>query len=665
MSHQLSLDQPSTVAAMADSEAGWEQFRSDLRVSRMTIYQEMPRFQFQIPIRSQAPKYTRGSGPPPPRISLRPIHDSNAFIIDKVVLPHGPFLSDDNTRQRRCYYIIGWPDLPAARPVVDASKILDYVSPRTLEEWEYQDALHRGEEREKEREDQERAEAKGKAVVTRAPGAGVRPGARRKPGRPRKAMMVAQTSPEPGLNSEQEEMLQRRMSGPSLSTPQKSRLAQLVAEEEILKDLEEADEDTQSAIHRQPGSDSLDERVLDGDVNTGVLEDLDLLRLSSAVLGRSGGESSRASSPRPAPINPPSSLARTADDMATREASLSTFHRPVAKDRNNQSSSASPSRSSQVPVRRLISTTPVPLPSYLKAMKQRPSMPNSLAKTVVSSTDPSLPVGYGQALASASTPTTSQPCQTKGRGSSHSVNHSPSHENGFTPIGGTFPRPPKRSAEESPASADVSARVKFKKDKKKKHVGLTHAQPEPSVEMEVSGDAPLDLVQGEQDYVVKRLEGDYVLDGVHWFKVRWEGEWPEGQNPTWEPQENIAGKLVKEYLKRKATREANQLARPTPSKNSNTKQSKSKRTSSLADWAKGYSSVAEAFEGHAELNATNDAMLDMGHGGEGVLDADNSHDELLVVDTESEMAAGERKRTMDAQIAAQFASMARGAPRHF
>ncbi|KAL1868911.1 hypothetical protein Daus18300_005747 [Diaporthe australafricana] len=661
MSHQLSLDQPSAVEATADPEAGWEQFRSDLRVSRMAISKENPIIQFQIPIRSQPPKYTRGSGPPPPRISLRLVHDSNAFIIDKAVLPQGPFLSDDSTRQRRCYYIIGWPDLPAARPVVDASKILDYVSPRTLEDWEYQDALRRVKEREEESEEQERADAKGKAVIRRGPGAGVQLGARRKPGRPRRAMMVAQSSPEPELNSEQEEMLQRRMSGPSLSTPQKSRLAQLVAEEEILEDPEEADEDAQSAIHRQLESDSLDEVVFDGDVNMGVLEDLDLLRLSSAVPGISGGESSRASSAKPASSNPPSSLARTAADMATHDGSGSTFQRPPAKDRSNQSNSASASRSSQVPVRPLnISTTPVPLPSYLKAMKQRPSMPNSLAKTVVSSSSPTLPGGYGQALAS--TPTISQPCPTKGEGSSLSVDRSLSHENGFTPIGGTFPRPPKRPAEEFPPFAGVPARAKLKKGKKKKQVELPHAQPGISAETEASGDQELDLVQGKQDYVVKRLEGDYILDGVHWFKVRWEGEWPESQNPTWEPKENIAGKLVKEYLKRKARREANQLV----SKNSNNKKSKSRRTSSLADWAKGYSSVAEAFEGHAGLNATNDAMLGMGHGEDGALDADDDgHDELLVVDAESEVAVRERKRTMDAQIAAQFASIARGAPRHF
>ncbi|KAJ3479200.1 hypothetical protein NLG97_g8384 [Lecanicillium saksenae] len=34
---------------------------------------------------------------------------------------------------------------------------------------------------------------------------------------------------------------------------------------------------------------------------------------------------------------------------------------------------------------------------------------------------------------------------------------------------------------------------------------------------------------------------------VRYFKVRWEGDWPPEQNPTWEPEENIPDDLVREF----------------------------------------------------------------------------------------------------------------------
>lgn len=635
-----------SAAAMEDFEAGWERFRADVRGSLEIVdtKQEKPKLQFHIPIRPQFPKYRPGNGPAPPRITLRPVHDSDAFIVDKVVLPRGHFHPSDKSRQRRCYYIVGWPDLPAARPVVDASKILDYVSPRTLENWEYEDALRREEEHDKAKEAKEREAAEGKEV-TAPVGGGLLPGAKRRPGRPPRAMMmVAEPTPEPELNSEQEELIHKRMRGPSLSTPQKSRPAQLVAEEEeMLEELEGVSENAGLAIHRQLELPSEDGGVSDGDVNTGVVEDLDSLRLSSAVPGRSSGESSRASSARPALSNPPNSLAKTAAGVAAHRAAAPILPPLIRQARDGNSSS--PSRSSKVPARPQVSTTPIPLPShYTQAMKQR--IPKS--HTTIPSTDTQL---RGGSVSTQSHQVHSQ--------RSSSTNPPPSHTNGFTPIGGTFPRPPKRQAEDSPVSADAPAKSKSKKSKKKQ-AGLTSADAEVPAEAAGSSDPVLDLVQGEQEYVVKRLEADKVQDGVHYFRVRWEGNWRDDENPTWEPRENISGKLVKEYLKRKAKRGANRPDNP-----KSKKQAKMKQTNLLADWAKGCSSVADAFEGQAELNATNDMMLEPGNALDGDADADDGPDELLVIDEENETAATERRKAMEAQIVAQFASMARAAPQRF
>lgn len=624
---------------MEDLEAGWERFRSDIRGSLEVVNtkQEKPILQFHIPIRPRLPKYRPGSGPAPPRINLRPVHDSDAFIVDKVVLPRGPFHPSDHIRQRRCYYIVGWPDLPAARPVVDASKILDYVSPRTLEDWEYQDALRREEERDKARAAKEREVVEGKEGATSVDG-GPLPGARRRPGRPPRAMMmmVAEPTPEPELNSEQAEIIHKRMRGPSLSTPQKSRVAQLVAEEEMLEELEGVSENTDLGISRQTELSSEGGGTSGGDVNKGVVEDLDLLRLSSAVPGRSSGKSSPASSARPGFASSPGSLAKPAASVAVHRATEPAVP-PLARQAEDRNSS-SPSRSSKVPTRPQVSTTPIPLPSYYsQALKQR--IPKS--HVAVPSTDTGL--GRGPA----STPAD----QVHSRRSS-SANPPPSHTNGFTPIGGTFSRPPKRPAEDSPVSAETPVKTKSNKSKNKQ-AKLAAA------ETAGSPDPILDLVQGEQEYVVKRLEADTVLDGVHYFQVRWEGNWRDDENPTWEPRENIPEKLVKEYLKRKAKRGPNRPDRP-----KSKKPAKAKQTNLLADWAKGCSSVADAFGGEAELNATSDTMLGQGNALGRDADADDGPDELLVID-ENETAATERRKAVEAQIVAQFASMARAAPQRF
>lgn len=607
---------------MADSEAGWERFRADIRESRVIVdvKQEKPKLQFHIPIRPNAPKYRLGSGPPPPRPNLRLVHDSNAFIVDKVVLPRGPFHPNSNTRQRRCYYIIGWPDLPAARPVVDASKILDYVSPRTLEDWEYQDALRREEEREKAKESEEaeeRALAIGKAVATPV-GVATQPGAKRRPGRPPKArMMVAEPPPEPELNSEQEEMIHKRMRGPSLSTPQKSRLQQLMAEEKMLEALEGANDNAEPAVKRPLGLLGDSEGTSDGDVNKRVAEDLDKLRLSSAVPG--SGESSRASSARPAPANP-------ARVIATAAAGAALPKHPI-------------------------STTPIPLPSAFSRMKNW--IPKARATSGASTTVSRPQVADIQGSA----PIARQSDPIHGRHLSSA--NSPSRTNGFTPIGGTFPRPPKRPADESPPWADVPAKTKPRKSKKKQP-DLPLADAEVPAEAAGSPNTALDLVQGEQDYVVKRLEGDHVLDGVHWFLVRWEGDWPDDENPTWEPRGNIAEKLVKQYLKKKARLEADRLA-----KASAKKKPKMKQTNLLADQAKACSSVMEAFEGQANVDGTSDMNFDQADAQDGDAYADNGPDELLIIDKDKELAAIERRKAMQAEFAAQLASMARATPRHF
>ncbi|ROV90396.1 hypothetical protein VPNG_10027 [Cytospora leucostoma] len=642
----------------------WELYSSDLNISKMMVKRELPPIQFDIPIISQHLKHKLGSGPPPPHVNLRLEHDTDAFIIDKIVLPLEPFTHRNDPRQRRVYYIIGWPDLLAARPVIDATKVLEYVSPRTLEDWEYQDALRREEAREAE----DRATQNGRSVAVTT--AGQKSGVKRKPGRPPRARMMDAPPPEPILDSDQEEELQRRKSGPSLSTPRKSRLAQLVAEEEILEHLEVADEEgSLSVVQRETGAEvpSGGDIDIDADVNLEESGGVNLLRSSSAA--------SSSKMPLASISQPGSTSARKPDwasSISTAAAGAAATIRhsslPASSRQHTIASTSLPLGRPQDPNIGPVSHSPIPLPPYISQLKKQTSSTTEAEprakpqlKRVVPSIEKGTPTGFGQSAYSSP-----HKIQFMGRRPSSSSHPSPSRGNGFTPIGGTFPRPPKRPADETPDFSDTPASTQSKERTKKKKKAELSQSAIGSRDDDIVPDATqpaVYLVQGEQDYVVKRLEGDYVLEGVHWFKVRWDGDWPSDQNPTWEPEENITPKLVQEYLKRKAKREAEKSSKNrTPGvKTSGTGTSKDKRQSSLAEWARGVNSVSEAFEGKAELEATpaNDQAGDnYGEVGDG-------DDEPFIVDSDEvedrERAAREMRKRLDAQ----FAALARRESRQF
>lgn len=77
----------------------------------------------EVQLRSIAP-YTRGSGPPLAPISIMPIHDKSGDILDLVQMDGQPV------------YIIGYDSKPALHLGIRPADILDYVSARTLENFE-------------------------------------------------------------------------------------------------------------------------------------------------------------------------------------------------------------------------------------------------------------------------------------------------------------------------------------------------------------------------------------------------------------------------------------------------------------------------------------------------------------------------------------------------
>lgn len=647
---------------MATDEPRWEVFSSDLKVSKMVVKQLRPSLRFDIPILSQAPPYNLGSGRLAPRVDLQLEHDTNAFIVNKLVLPLVPFTEPDDPRQRRVYYIVGWPDLLAARPVIDATRILDYVSPRTLEDWEYQDTLRRlDEEEQAAREARLAAEAAAAAV-----GAELLPNGKKKPGRkPKNAKRMQARAPSPQLNSEQEEQLARRRHGPSLSTPQKSRIAQLDAEMEMLDNMGD-DEDDEEAMQRQLENEVLglyQDPAMDVDEESDAL---DMLGVGAAV---SGFETSRASSLMRAPPALESEPLSRASSIAGGSKSASAHYSPASSSVKPQEPpvAAASSLLSQAQRQKPFSTTPIPLPPRRKfGSKVGSASPAQTPTATLTRT----PIKQVPTTKPVSSPATSRVSFAQQRSSpvepppSLNPNGGFTPTNGFTPIGGTFPRPPKRPADDSPPRGEditnAPPSVKSKKERKKKAPRTSQPPPEPTADS-------VDQAPAEQEWVVKRLEGHDIVDGQHYFKVRWEGDWPPDQNPTWEPRENVSADLVERFLKQEAKKA--KKTKKTPVKvgaPGSSSKSRSGTQTTLAQWVTGYSSVSEAFEGKAELDATVNQHGNGRSQGDGgaAEDDDEEGDELLVVDEsraeERKNSADELRRALGAQVAAQFASIAPG-----
>lgn len=629
-------------------EANWDHYQSDLKVSKMTIKRPRPILNFKIPVNSQPPRYQPGTGPPSQPVDLRLVDDSTAFIVDKVILP---LTELGDPRQRRAYYIIGWPDLPAARPVVDCAKALDYVAPYVIEQWEHEDFLRR--EAKKEQAETEAAlAAVAEAIAAEkskvAIGANKLPKGKKKPGRKPKSARAQQVQPPtPQLDSEQEELLAKRRQGPSLSTPQKknSRIAELEAEME-LGPLDHSDEyaESEEEIRRQLENE-----------HSGDIDDMHLLQAGTGA--PDVASLSRAGSVKPTALE-------DAVPQKHNKASLKVLHSsgPSSQQRNSSYLITSHPPQTQKPV----STTPIPLPQRpafsftSKVPSHRPPAAPSIEMRTSSmqgqtrNTDLATPVPKsGSDFIQAALPSNSAYPSNGGHGGFTPTNI-------FTPMGGYFPRLLKRPAEESPfagdSNEDTPSSAKVQRDRKKKAPKLLQPPP-PSEPAEELSNVP----QAEQEYVVKRLEDDSIVDGIHYFKVRWEGDWPPDQNPTWEPRENISADLVKSYLKRKAEKARHIPASAKKGLGSSKENPKEKRQSTLTQWASkfNYSSVSEAFEGQAELDQINQRTRDDDRPEDDELGGEA--EDFLVVDKrkagQRKRAGAESRKSFSSQQAADFAGM--------
>ncbi|KAF3762751.1 hypothetical protein M406DRAFT_72735 [Cryphonectria parasitica EP155] len=642
----------------AAAEVNWERFRGDLKVSKMAITRSRPSVPFEIPILPRPRPYRPGDGPPPPNIDIQLVHDSEAFIVDKIVLPIEPFTA----RQRRAYYIIGWPDLPAARPVIDCARALDYVSPRTLEDWEYQDFLRR--EAERVQAEEEARKAAVAATVAQAKGStqtDLLPDKKNKPRRkPKHAKGLHKRPPTPQLDREQEEMLAKRKHGPSLSTPSKNRIAQLDVEIDLLEGLEEesSDGNAEQGLQTQLDNEMLGmnstAKALDMDASGG-LNPLEASVATSRSESPARASSTRRSVPRIEAID------RMADSITNRSATPagnSTFRHSVSQAKLPTQPASS--QLSQSHIQKPVSTTPIPVP----ILPTFTSRSNPISSSIHSSThirpsvevkptpSPSRPEGLGEPTQPPSLPLRPPaPPYSNGHGGFTTAT------NMFTPTSSDLPQHHKRQAENTAAAGTAAdtLSVEAKKKRQKTSHKVSRSPPEPTR-------GEIEVVPAQQEWVVRRLEGDEVIDGVHYFKVRWEGNWPPEENPTWEPQENISAELVTKYLRSKAAQAFAKAKKRRSLKSSDgSGKPKDKKQRTLAQWATRYNSVSEAFEGRSELdeNANRQGNGDAPEEPKGTGQGDDDEaDEVFVVDEKQfkgqEHATTARSKYLGAQIAAQF-----------
>lgn len=490
----------------------------------------------EIPLPSKPRPYRPGDGPPSAPITLALKNDSDAFIVDKRVLAGKPVHGE---LKLEMWYVVGWPDLPAGRVVINAKQICDYVSPRTLEDFEYNLLLEREREEREEEERKQQAEveaAKAKANAlqpisesasatipkTSAPTANGK-----KRGRPSKADLLAQRlAKEVSVDQNAEVSLPpTSTSGPSLSTPKKKKLLAAVASAPA----SEQDTDAQDDLGDEGDVDMMDDMT---DPSAAIYQQL-YSEASSVVGGKAdpGESTDEISSRTPWPYaTTPKRPANAKSQHSTSSPSLL----QVEIKSQNQSSFASAPRTA--PVQR----TTLQHYGFTPAARSSGKWPSN----------PSSP-GPG------TTPTTTKAAITNS-----------------IPINTT-----------KTPTADSKPRRKRKRT---------------SYREEEQGEEPA--------WEVERLEGDYVEEHEdkslsRYFKVRWKGNWPPDENPTWEPEENIPRKLVKEYLRRKARKSSGgggAAAANRPSRDRETPRALVRPPPPVRK----YSSVSEAFEGEIDELAT-------------------------------------------------------------
>ncbi|KAJ6781510.1 hypothetical protein PWT90_08096 [Aphanocladium album] len=515
------------------------------------------KIKIKILLPSRPADYKPGSGPPLRRVTLVPPSDSTAYIDDRILLPPAGHAADGRPMPKRMKYIVGWRDLPAARLLVSAMDILDYVSPHELEEWEYKMELEL---------DEERARVEAERQVSKAPRAVLssdnNPDApvKRRPGRPPLHTKI-EAAAVVAVDHEAKNGEQGRLRGGamSLSTPKKRKMDDFLdgyssdespSEQlqfdfarsgsrpfEVVQPTKEEDEVPPSMqsvprAHIAPMAPMAPMTPATPTTPMVIEDDYRYLSVKSQY--------SKKHRPATKIVLPLISSTTTRPKPERSESPGLPFPAAAAQPKGPVRASAYGSLHAQRPIT-----------EYLSAVQRKSSTPQS-RPTAASSVplEPQIKAQSEQKKAAAPLPqmtrnkTSSQPPPAKpsnvaeNKAQSQPPATMPSHVAQKNTLSKPLtPTPTQAAKKNTQPPAVFRSHVAQKK------------QPAAS-----DNDDSNDDDDDEPAWVVRHLEDMelYDVEGqglVRLFKVRWEGDWPPDQNPTWEPEENIPDDLVSEFCR--------------------------------------------------------------------------------------------------------------------
>ncbi|PMB66847.1 hypothetical protein BM221_006504 [Beauveria bassiana] len=529
-----------------------------------------------IPLPSRPADYVPNSGPPLRRLALQPPADSTAFIDDRILLPPSGLAADGRPLPKRMRYIVGWRDLPAARLLVSAMDVLDYVSPHALEEWEYSMELELDVDRARLAAERQALKTQ-QTLLGRADELPLPKAARPPPHHTSiEAAVVAETEDGDG------EQGRLRGGALSLSTPKKRKMDDFLdgytsdesPSEQLFFDIAKSAQKEDDSL--SPGKEESDDKV--PEVRSAPVAPVALMAPMASVYPKMPiltSDDGRSRSVKSQPSKKPKLATNT---------TLPLMSMPSTKKSNPQRSESAamrfPLANSMVTQRPMASPRPTapakthssrPITEYLLGGRNNSSStPHPPAKKAPNNA-PKPPVrkllhNTSQSLAKKLSKSTSQSLAKKM--SNSSLQHSAKNLSSKAPF--------------EPHLADTNRKPKGKPvyrshvaRKVEKHNRKTNQKPwTPS-----SGKARRPPVfdssseaDDETDWAVDRIEDMelYDVEGrglVRYFKVRWEGDWPPDQNPTWEPEENLPDDLVHEFCRTFKSRKKGSSEQSRPTRN--------------------------------------------------------------------------------------------------
>ncbi|OHE96215.1 chromo domain-containing protein [Colletotrichum orchidophilum] len=543
-------------------------------------------------------RYKPGTGPRLPPITFVPLRDTTAYIRDEFFVP--PALSEDG--KKRLKYVVGWTDLPAARLVVDAERICDYVSPMAYEEWcaaraEEQDEEERKLEQAENVRAVEEAEAREKGIVLLGDKASKGTKSGRKKRKKQRAAEELRTPPPAAAGGEKRKRGRPRKNAPSLSTPSKGVLADDFEELDMEGDLEMEEADEDEAIFRQLNGEEpllLTEDSYDSGEQSSLPAGLEppnkkqrtrsprqtLSRLMPGIETDSSRstpfDSSRGATSSPAlpPLPPP----QASFSQSTRLREKTIFPPIPPASANHTSTPTAPRiKTLQPPKRSLLS------------IRDPPSTPQHSSSPKVQTPTPKagkLPL-----------PATAPPALNPPRNGTGMLLHTPTPRTGFTPLIHnstpwtvslaaskaayshltptqpvqsieqpsftnpiSIPKPkttPKSREPQQAALAQIFSAPPATTAGSKRAAVRSKPAAKPNTARKTGGKLSTEASdeEDEQVYEVLRIEAveDRVSPRSHgkkttrFFRVRWKGNWPSSMNPTWEPESNIPQHVIKNF----------------------------------------------------------------------------------------------------------------------